>query len=112
MTPSGYMAIAVPLWRAIMSSPYMPGSTQPLEIICPHCGRPNPPGMSFCSSCGQSLVGVAARVPGYPEGVMRAAPQYAAWQPQQVQPYYPPPPPAASYYPPPMQQMPQQVNIT
>ena len=77
-----------------MSGPYVPGSTQPLDIVCPNCGRPNAPGMTFCSQCGQRLAGAAARVPG----------AYPPQPPQQAQPYYPPQ--APPYYQP-AQQPPQ-----
>jgi ribosomal protein L40E len=44
------------------------------STLCPRCGTENPPGLSFCRSCGQRLVaaGVATTVdrPGTAEGTM------------------------------------------
>ncbi|HEX8219362.1 MAG TPA: zinc ribbon domain-containing protein [Chloroflexia bacterium] len=75
-----------------MSGPYASGSTQPLEVFCPHCGLASPPGMSFCNRCGKPLAGASAS-PGAPGA-------YAPQQPEQARPYYPPAPPQQPpYYP-------------
>lgn len=74
-----------------MSGPYGYGSPQPVEFLCPNCGRANEQGTNFCRGCGSPLA--PPLMPGMPP------PQ----QPQQAQSYqgtYSQPPPAPSYYPP------------
>ncbi len=71
-----------------MSGPYVSGSTQPLEITCPHCGQPSARGMRFCNRCGNPLAGASAALPGV----------YPPQQPQQSQSYYPPSTPQQTPY--------------
>lgn len=32
-----------------------PVQSKPVQMYCPHCGRPNPAGSQFCSNCGQRM---------------------------------------------------------
>ena len=68
-----------------MSGPYGYGSPQPIEMLCPNCGRVNEQGTNFCLGCGSPLA--APPMPGVPP-------------PQQAYQATYPPPPSPSYYPP------------
>lgn len=73
-----------------MTGPYPSGTTQPAQIMCPHCDRPNIAGMAVCGWCGKPLVGASAAQSAYPP------PQQ---QYQGAQPAYPPPSDARVVYP-------------
>jgi len=65
-----------------MTGPYPSGPTQPAQITCPHCERPNMTGMSVCGWCGRPLGAAAQTNP--------PSPQQQYQQYQAAPPAYPP----------------------